>query len=47
MNVLANVALALVVPAYLIVLAAVVLLAIRRSAQRDARRCPRRGVSAW
>jgi hypothetical protein len=46
-NVLAELALALAVPAYLVTLAAVVLLAIRRSTLRDARRCPRRGTGAW
>jgi len=43
-NVLAELALALAVPAYLVALAVVVLLAIRRSALRGARRCPRRGA---
>jgi len=46
MNVLAELALALAVPAYLVALAAVVLLTCRRSALRDARRCPHRGVGA-
>ncbi|MGH4019319.1 MAG: hypothetical protein ACRDT0_08800 [Pseudonocardiaceae bacterium] len=39
----------LAVPAYMTALAAVVLLAFRRSALRGARprRCPRRGPGAW
>ncbi len=41
---IAYVAALLAVPAYLVALAAVVLLTIRRSALRDARRFPRRGV---
>jgi len=45
-NVLAELALALAVPAYLVALAAVVLLAVRRSALRDARRFPRPGAGA-
>jgi hypothetical protein len=46
--VIADLALLLAVPAYLIALAAVVLLALRRSALRGARphRCPRHGVGA-
>jgi len=45
---IADLALLLAVPAYLIALAAVVLLALRRSALRGARprRCPRHGAGA-
>jgi hypothetical protein len=47
-SVIADLALLLAVPAYLIALAAVVLLAVRRSALRGARprRCPRHGAGA-
>jgi hypothetical protein len=41
---LTDLALLLAVPAYLIALAAVVLLVIRRSALRDSRRCPPPGA---
>ncbi|MGH3977696.1 MAG: hypothetical protein ACRDRZ_01650 [Pseudonocardiaceae bacterium] len=43
---IADLLLQLVVPAYMTALAAVVLLAFRRSALRGARRCPRHGAGA-
>ena len=43
---LTDLALLLAVPAYLTALAAVVLLAIRRSTLRDSRRCPPPGTGA-
>jgi hypothetical protein len=43
---LTDLALLLAVPAYLIALAAVVLLVIRRSTLRDSRRCPPPGTGA-
>ncbi|MGH3978540.1 MAG: hypothetical protein ACRDRZ_06000 [Pseudonocardiaceae bacterium] len=46
LDVLAGLALALVVPAYMTVLAVVVVLAFRRSALRGSHRCPRRGAGA-
>ncbi|MGH4018174.1 MAG: hypothetical protein ACRDT0_02800 [Pseudonocardiaceae bacterium] len=46
LDVLAELALALVVPAYMTALAAVVLLADRRFALRGSRCCPRRGAGA-
>ncbi|MGH3979604.1 MAG: hypothetical protein ACRDRZ_11490 [Pseudonocardiaceae bacterium] len=46
LDVLAELALALVVPAYMTALAAVVLLADRRFALRGSRRCPRREAGA-
>jgi len=46
MALLTDLALLLAVPAYLTALAAVVLLAIRRSTLRDSRRCPPPGTGA-
>ncbi|MGH4022227.1 MAG: hypothetical protein ACRDT0_23935 [Pseudonocardiaceae bacterium] len=45
MNMLAELALALAVPAYMTIVAAVVL-AFQRPAPRDSHRCPRRGAGA-